>query len=403
MKLLYLLPSVPDPPDAGARIRNLGLLRLAGAEHQVDAVAFGAPGDVERLRPLVRRAAVVPPPRRSFVRRIHSLATSPLPDMAHRLWSTLFLKQVHTMLASERYDAVQAEGIEMARYLRCVVDDSATARVYDAHNAELLLQRRAAAAAAKRRDWAAAVYSLVQWRRLERFEAATVRACRLVTAVSYHDANVLEALDPGRASVWVVPNGIEVGRYPFREPRSDDPPNLLFLGALGFRANAEAVQWLADHVLPGLHERVPDARLFVVGKAPPLRLVRIGQQDARVAVTGAVPDERPYLARASALVLPLQFGGGSRLKALVGMASGLPIVSTRAGMEGLGAAPGESYVRAESPREWIDALASLLGDAGRRRELARRGRALVEQRYDWQCIAPALHSAYASLMGLGHG
>ena len=60
--------------------------------------------------------------------------------------------------------------------------------------------------------------------------------------------------------------------------------------------------------------------------------------DDRIVVTGYVPDERPYLQRCTALVLPMRAGGGSRLKALVAMASGLPIVSTRHGMEGLDAA-----------------------------------------------------------------
>ena len=113
-------------------------------------------------------------------------------------------------------------------------------------------------------------------------------------------------------------------------------------------------------MLPPLFERVPAARLFAVGASPPRWLVEAGQHDDRIAVTGYVGDERPYLARCAALVLPLRTGGGTRLKALIAMASGLPIVSSRLGMEGLDAEPGEDYLLAETPAEWVTALQQVL-------------------------------------------
>ena len=107
-----------------------------------------------------------------------------------------------------------------------------------------------------------------------------------------------------------------------------------------------------------LFESVPAARLFAVGANPPRWLVEAGQHDDRIAVTGYVADERPYLARCAALVLPMLTGGGTRLKALIAMASGLPIVSTRLGMEGLDAEPGEDYLLAEAAPEWVPGVAA---------------------------------------------
>ena len=59
-RLLFLLPSVPIPLDAGARIRNHGLLKLLGAEHELDAIAFGPSESRADLAGLTRRAMVVP-------------------------------------------------------------------------------------------------------------------------------------------------------------------------------------------------------------------------------------------------------------------------------------------------------------------------------------------------------
>ena len=126
--------------------------------------------------------------------------------------------------------------------------------------------------------------------------------------------------------------------------------NLLFLGKLDFRPNAEGLRWFIERVLPRVAEAMPQVRLFAVGDAPPAWLVQAGQHDPRIAVTGYVADERAYLQRCSVLLLPLHAGGGSRLKALVAMASGLPIVSTSLGMEGLDVEPGAHFLRADSGR-----------------------------------------------------
>jgi glycosyltransferase involved in cell wall biosynthesis len=367
-RLLVLLPSRPEPADAGARIRNAGLLSLLAEDHEVDTLV---PDELSR----------------SMFSRVADMATSDLPDMAHRLWSPEFAQRVLAQLRARQYDAVQAEGIEMARYLGLVPSSK---RVYDAHNAEFLLQRRLAETASP----LGRLYSRIQWRRLERFEGDAVRGSRLTLAVSEHDANQLIALGGVSDNVRVIPNAIDVAAYPFRLPHERPKrPDVLFVGKLDFRPNAAALDWFIREVLP----RAPEARLFAVGAAPPAWLVAAGQHDDRVAVTGYVPDERPYFARCAALVLPVQTGGGSRLKALVAMASGVPIVSTRLGMEGLEAEPDVHYLQADGADAWVSTLRRLLADDALRQQLACNARVLVEQRYTWAAMRSRIREAYAWL------
>jgi glycosyltransferase involved in cell wall biosynthesis len=307
--------------------------------------------------------------------------------------SSAFREKLRCFLRDGAYDAVQAEGIEMAGYLWFA---PAAKRIYDAHNAEFLLQRRFSEGAP---SLAGRLYSRLQWRRLERFEGAVISSSRLTLAVSQHDANQLRALAGKEANVQVVRNGIDASAYPLVMPRADRAPNLLFVGKLDFRPNAEALEWFVREVLPSLHTALPRVRLFAVGAAPPAWLVRVGQHDDRVAVTGYVEHERRYLERCAALILPVRTGGGSRLKALIALASGLPIVSTRVGMEGLEAEPGVHYLAAESPAEWVHTLHGLLGDTRLRQRLALAGRELVEQQYDWPAIRGEMHVAYQWLNG----
>jgi glycosyltransferase involved in cell wall biosynthesis len=363
-RILLLLPSDPWTRDSGARIRNVGLIRLLQQEHSVDYV--------------------IPPSRpRGLAPRLIEMATSQLPDMAQRLWSP---DAAQALREGSSYGAVQAEGIEMARYLELVPPEK---RVYDAHNAEFLLQQRLADSSSGLRH----LYSVLQWRRLRRFEGRVVRTSRLTVAVSEHDANQLLALGGTRANVHVVPNGIDVAEYPFHPPAATTASNVLFLGKLDFRPNAEALAWYASNV----HPKLGGTRLFAVGSQPPRWLVARGQHDTRVAVTGYVTDERIYFDRCAALILPVRNAGGSRLKALVAMARGLPIISTRLGMEGLEAEPSVHFLRADTAEEWVEAVQRLLGDCDLRQKLARNARALVEERYDWSALAARVHAAYAWL------
>ena len=117
-RILILLPSDPTPRDSGARIRNAGLIDLLREDHEMETL-------------------IAPTPRRTIARRAADIAVGELPDMAQRLWSSDMAKAVR----EGTYVAVQAEGIEMARYLLEVPPER---RIYDAHNAEFLLQERLA-------------------------------------------------------------------------------------------------------------------------------------------------------------------------------------------------------------------------------------------------------------------
>jgi glycosyltransferase involved in cell wall biosynthesis len=114
-------------------------------------------------------------------------------------------------------------------------------------------------------------------------------------------------------------------------------------------------------------------------------------------VTGAVPDVQPYLARAAVYVVPMRMGSGVRLKVLEAMASGVPVVSTRMGLEGVAALPGEHALLADAPAAFADAVLRLLAEPALAARLAARARALVEERYDWTRLAPALLELYRVL------
>jgi len=398
MRMLMLTPQLPYPPQQGTSLRNYHLLRYLAARHRVSLLSFAGPETlpehVAHLQGFCHAVRTVATPTRSLARRLWTLASSSRPDMAWRLYSPEYARALADWLAAEPFDILQVEGIEMAPYLWGLQPPQPFV-VFDDHNAEHVLQKRAFLTDLRHlRRWPAAAYSLVQWRRLRRFERAVCRRCDGLVAVSQADAEALAALDP-RLRPLVVPNGVDLEAY-----RPDFPPqpglahpSLAFTGKMDFRPNIDAVLWFARQVLPRLWQEVPEAHLYVVGQSPSPRLDPL-RAEPRITITGRVDDVRPYIAAADLYVVPLRVGGGTRLKVLEAMAMGKALVSTSLGVEGLEVANGRHALLADTPEAFAHQVAALLADAGRRRALGQAARAFVEQGYGWEKIGPRLEEAY---------
>ncbi|MFN8637676.1 MAG: glycosyltransferase family 4 protein [Chloroflexota bacterium] len=397
MKVLFLTPRVPYPLDAGTSFRNFRLLQSAAREHEVHLLSFAerslAEAHREALQAVCRRVETQPAPPHPAYRRLARTLTAPLPDMAYRRWSPGFATILRQLLAEERYDVVQVEGIEMARYLPLC---RGARRIFSEHNVEYVLQRRAYEVDRTRLPrLPQALYSWLQARKLARFEATACRLADVTLTVSQEDAAVLARLEP-RGRYHVVPNAIDPDAFPQREGWPARP-TVLFTGTMEYRPNADAARWLLDAVMPAVWAKAPETRVLVVGRGPSADLVARGQHDPRIAVTGPVESVDPYWSRATAYVLPMRGGGGTRFKVLEAMAAGLPIASTPMGMEGIAAVDGTHYLAGASAQGLAASIVRLLEDEPLRERLVGAASQLVREQYDWQVVAPRLLDVYRRL------
>jgi glycosyltransferase involved in cell wall biosynthesis len=94
------------------------------------------------------------------------------------------------------------------------------------------------------------------------------------------------------------------------------------------------------------------------------------------------------------MAVPLEAGGGTRLKILESFAAGLPVVSTPVGCEGIAGIDGTHFVVAERSA-FADAIARLLVDSHRRRHLAHHASGLARERYDWTVVGALACDAVA--------
>lgn len=398
MKILFLTPQMPYPPQKGTALRNWGLISELSVRHEVSLLSFRAPEqNPEPQAPLTdacERIGNIAQLGRTRRERLRDILATRQPDMALRLASETYAERLAYWLEEESFDVVHIEGIELAPYLDVIeVARPRPLIVFDDHNCEYLLQKRALltdlGAPAR---WPGAAYSFVQWQRLRRYEAQVCGRADHVLAVSEADAAALRRLVPS-LNVTVVPNGIDTRTYtPAVEP--SDASTLVFTGTMDFRPNVDAVLWFARRVLPRIRTNVPQARLLVVGQRPHRRLEPL-REDPAVSLTGWVEDTRPHIAQAAVYVAPLRMGGGTRLKLLEAMAMGKPVVATHLGAEGYPVAHERELLLADTPADFAASVVSLLQAAEHRVELGQAARAFVEEQYDWRAIVPRVEEVYA--------
>ncbi len=400
MRLLFLTPQLPYPPQKGTALRNWGLIQELAERHNLSLLSFREPGRSPDLAPALTRACerviTVPQPERSRYERLWDILSTRKPDMALRLASQAFDQALRDWLRESAFDVIQLEGIELAPYLdtaRAANQDALV--VFDDHNCEYLLQQRTCLTDLYSPiRWPGAAYSFVQWQRLRRYEADTCRDADQVLAVSKADAEALRKLIPG-LQVTVIPNGIDTKAYQPVEPGDGAPSDntVVFTGTMDFRPNVDAVLWFAREVLPLIQAEAPDVRFLVVGQRPHRRLNPL-RKDPAITLTGWVEDVRPYFAEATVYVAPLRMGGGTRLKLLEAMAMGKAIVATSLGAEGYPVQNGRELILADTPTSFAEGVVSLLKDEERRADLAQTGRAFVEAQYDWRAIVPRVEKVY---------
>lgn len=400
MNVVIVNESMPYPPTAGNRIRTLNLMLKLAKRHRLTYIARadGASAETREavaylgehgIRTIIADDA---PPRRTgaglYWRLAANLASvSPYAVSSHN--SRAMRRAILRHAISEKVDVWQFEWLAYADALRGV---SGVRRVIIAHNIESLIwQRYVESETNSLKKW----YLRQQWRKFHRVEQRLFNEVECVVTVSPEDQELAKK-EFGITHTAVVDNGVDCAHFA-ELSRSPERASVLFLGSLDWRPNMDAATLLLDRIFPLVRQQEPEARLAIVGRRPPQWLVARVAGMAGVELYADVPDVRPYLARATAMTVPLRIGGGSRLKILEAMAAGTPVVSSRVGAEGLSVTADEHLKVSDSVEEHAAMLVEAIRQPAEMAALSDNALALVRQRYDWESLSRRLEEVWEDL------
>jgi glycosyltransferase involved in cell wall biosynthesis len=219
-----------------------------------------------------------------------------------------------------------------------------------------------------------------------------VRLCNQVdkvVAVSAPDRDLLigHGVDPDK--VHVIPHGVDLGafdkNYDFNLRDAYGVPAdtriILYHGIYSYKPNLESILILAKEILPRLRARGWKAKVFAVGPEAPLEEI-----DPDVVFTGSVEQLAPYLKSGDLAVVPLQQGGGTRMKILEYFAASIPVVTTSKGVEGIPGENGSQVLIEDTFDGMANAIIRLFEHPEEGKAMAERAKEVVN-RSDWKIIA----------------
>jgi polysaccharide biosynthesis protein PslH len=394
VKILYLMGRLPRPLSSGDAIRNWYLLEAAAeTADAVDVVTLQAPNstdaDVRSVAALARELIVVEALNTDYLgtlrNRVSAVLTRSYYDGIGR--DQLIQHIVTELIDRVRYDVIVLSQIYMAS---AIPREALSRTVYDSHNVhgKKLTESFGAANRLLR-----GMGSLVA-RKVSAQERFVLREARTTIACSVADERAFRDLDP-EARTEVIENGALLDTAPRRELSKCG--RLLFFASLDYRSNVDALRFFIEDVVPHLDGSI---EVVVAGSnASPAALQVISAAGTRIDYRGYVEDAKALVASATVVIVPLLTGGGTRLKVLEAMGSGIPIVSTSKGVEGIPVTHGHHALIADTPLGLASAVSLLMRDVSVWDRISEGSMELVREHYSWDL----LKSRFVSVLRSGEG
>jgi GT2 family glycosyltransferase/glycosyltransferase involved in cell wall biosynthesis len=374
LRILFVCAYLPSPLHAGGG-RMLQMIRGMSLKHEVSVLAFSDNQEersyIPELEKMCKRLVVVD--RKQHHDRESVIRHLPAP-ISVQFGDPKFGEILREMLGDDDYDVVQCEYVQMAYQMSVLRREVTVLTDHEVQHAAILQRMKM-----EHSTWRK-LRLIPEWMQWLEAEISLCRKFDQVVALTEEDAWSLQRFDP-RLPVEVIPMGVDPDH--FHPPESNGSGNsLVYVGNFRHEPNVDAALYLVNEILPRVRQRLPDVEVSLVGAWPPPEVQVLASKHG-VTVTGWVNDLRPYLDRASMLVVPIRLGVGMRGKVLEAMAMGKAVAATPLACAGLKAQHGEHVWIAENVDEFANGIVTLLTDANLRRRLGDNGRQLVESRYSW--------------------
>lgn len=388
-----LTPYLPYPPASGGQIRTLNLLKNLSRNHDITLVALYKNEKekkfAEHLKPFCKAIYVCKRAENPWqLSNVFKSVFSFLPFLIVRNYSYEAQHVVHDLLAKEQFDVIHAETFYIMPHIPrtnvpiLLVEQTIEFKVYQhfVSNLTFILKYLLYIDILKLKFW-----EVYYWKKATQ-----------VATVSYDDKAIIDT-HIQQNSTEVIPNGAGDEMFVKTLPKKDlKKPVLLFVGNFSWLQNTEAAEYLIEKILPELVKKIPNITLRIAGQL--IREKSNIPSSPNIEVLDLAPDDNESIIKAykesTLFVAPIFGPGGTRLKILAAMASGLPIVSSKTGVDGLNVKDGKDVVVAKSVKEFIEQITGILNDEQRYYELQKNAFDVVSKQYSWHAIAEKLEIVY---------
>lgn len=382
-ELLYLVHRIPYPPNKGDKIRSYHLLKHLSQRYHVHLGTFIDDENdrkyLEKVKSLCKETCFVSlHPKIARMRSLSGLFFGQ-PLTLPYYYDKRLQAWVNNVLKTRPLKNILIFSSAMAQYVSHV---GHIHRVMDFVDIDSDKWMQYAATKAWPMSW---IYRR-ESRLLLDYERWVVKDFDSATFVSETEADLFRRLVPDAATkVTYFNNGVDADYFSPQNSYANPYPvgtnTLIFVGAMDYWANIDAVVWFSRSIFPAIRAQLPALEFYIVGARPTAAVIALSGLPG-VTVTGSVPDVRPYLTYATLAVAPLRIARGIQNKVLEAMAMEKIVIASPQAMEGINAFPGQELVVANDAGDFIRRIITLLQDLPHP-AIGRAARARVLDDYSW--------------------
>ncbi|MDQ0162565.1 glycosyltransferase family 4 protein [Aeribacillus alveayuensis] len=177
----------------------------------------------------------------------------------------------------------------------------------------------------------------------------------------------------------VKPLLYKTNKYATRQYKGD--PIFVFLGSLKIPHNLFAIKNFIESQMDKVIEKVPNVKLRIIGKGANEDLLQLVEvYNNYISIEGYVENLEEVFRESCAMLVPLQFGSGVKLKSLDALSYGLPVISTSIGMEGIPVENGINCFIEDDLAKFPD-LMKILWDKKANEEISKHAREFYLKNY----------------------
>lgn len=378
MKIFYLCHRFPFPPKRGGKIRPFNMISHFAQKHDVTVASIvrseeeaeEGKGLAEHCEKYIMQHIPTAAANWNMITRLPTLTPSSLAYF----YSSEFARKIQAELDAGQYDLIFVHCAFVAPYVANVRGPVKILDFGDMDSQKWLTY-------GKVRSFPLSWGYYLDGFKLLRVEKQLAAQFDMCTCTTRAELDTLRSYNTGTKSDW-FPNGVD---HQYFSPTHEDyvANSICFIGRMDYYPNQECMFDFCNKVLPEVRKEIPDVTLTIIGANPSPAVKKLEQLQG-VTVTGSVPDVRPYVLKSAVNIAPLNIARGTQNKILESLSMGVPVVASATAAGGVDAVPGEHFLTASTPEEYVSSIVRLLRDPAERARFSSAGRERMLSNHDWQ-------------------
>lgn len=307
-----------------------------------------------------------------------------------RFISVDFTLELQKILKGNEFDIVIIESLFVAPYITTIKALSKAKIVLRAHNVEHKIWERISSNT--KNPFKKGYLSLLA-KRLKNYEIETFEDIDGIATMTKVDQNHFKKLGFNKG-IEAIPTGYIINAEGELEKRVEEN-SIFHIASMDWLPNVEGVNWFLDKVWQKIHNKHPEASLYLAGREMPDEFFNLDLKN--VNTIGPVKSAKEFYLSKKIMIVPVLSGSGMRIKIIEGMALGKVIISTTIGAEGIHCESRKNIILADTPEDFAKSICECLANPDFCDEIGKNAKQLIKKEYSNDLISKKMISFFEDL------